>query len=259
LLTAFNTSFYMFRLWFMTFFGEYRGEAEAEHGQSSHSSHDAHSGHGHGGIHESPRAMVIPLVILAVLSVVGGYVGVPGSLGGSNRFDKFLGPVFHGSAPADTNNSAMGEKGASEQTTEGAEPKQGASTELMFTGISVLAALSGFGLAWLLYYRDPQLPERIAASMSGLYQTVVHKYYVDEFYAALIVKPLIDGSTRILWQDVDRKMIDGTVNEAGAAARSLSDEARRMQSGNIRSYAGWIAAGSAVVIVFMVWMWTVSR
>ena len=99
-ITAFLTSFYMFRLWFMTFFGEYRGEAEAEHGHGSHSANDAHGGHGHGGIHESPRVMVIPLVILAVLSVVGGYVGVPGSLGGNNRFDKFLGPVFHGSAPA---------------------------------------------------------------------------------------------------------------------------------------------------------------
>ncbi|MGA8273588.1 MAG: NADH-quinone oxidoreductase subunit L, partial [Candidatus Sulfotelmatobacter sp.] len=111
LVTAFITSFYMFRLWFMTFFGEYRGEAEAD-GHGSHDAHDAHGGHGHGGIHESPRVMVIPLVILAVLSVVGGYVGVPGSLGGSNRFDKFLGPVFHGSAPVDAQHAAMGEKGA---------------------------------------------------------------------------------------------------------------------------------------------------
>ena len=98
------------------------------------------------------------------------------------------------------------------------------------------------------------MPQRIADALGGFYQTVVHKYYVDEIYAALFVKPLIDGSTRILWQDVDRKIIDTAVNDAGDGARRVSDEARHMQSGNIRSYAAWIAAGSAVVIAFMVWM-----
>jgi NADH-quinone oxidoreductase subunit L len=253
LITAFITSFYMFRLWFMTFFGEYRGEA-AEYGHGSQSAHDAH---GHGGVHESPRVMLIPLVILAVLSVVGGYVGVPGSLGGNNRFDKFLGPVFHGSAPAQ--NAAMGEKGTGEQQTEGPEPKKAVSTELMFTAISVIAALLGFALAWQLYYRNPQLPAKIAASMSGAYQTLVHKYYVDEFYGALIVKPLINGSTKVLWQGVDRKIIDAAVNDAGEGAWHASDEVRHMQSGNIRSYAGWISAGAAVVIAFMIWMWAGVR
>jgi NADH-quinone oxidoreductase subunit L len=249
LVTAFITSFYMFRLWFMTFFGQYRGEAEAG---PNHAAHGAHDSHGHGGIHESPKVMVIPLAILAVLSVVGGYVGVPGSLGGNNQFDRFLGPVFRSSAPADAQNAAMGEK--SEHETEGAEPKTGASTELTFTSISVLAALLGFGFAWLLYFKRLDLPRKIADGLGGLYQTVVHKYYIDELYATLFVKPLLDGSTRILWQDVDRKMIDATVNDAGDAARNLSDEVRRMQSGNIRSYAGWIAAGSAAVIAFMIWM-----
>src|ERR1700691_3758559 len=138
-ITALITSFYMFRLWFLTFFGEYRGAAESAPGATH--GHDEHSAHSHNGIHESPKVMVIPLVILAVLSVIGGYVGVPGSLGGNNRFDKFLGPVFHGSAPADAQHAAMGEKGATENETEGPEPKSEGSTELMFTGISVLAAL----------------------------------------------------------------------------------------------------------------------
>jgi NADH-quinone oxidoreductase subunit L len=257
--TALLTSFYMFRLWFMTFFGEYRGEAEAEHGHGSHSASDAHGGHGHGGIHESPKVMVIPLVILAVLSVVGGYVGVPGSLGGSNRFGKFLGPVFHGSAPSNAQPSAVDEKGAPEKETEGPEPKTGVSTELIFTGISVLAALLGFGLAWQLYYRRTDLPDKIAASMSGAYQTLVHKYYVDELYGAVFVKPLINFSTRVLWHGVDQKIIDAAVNDTGNGARHISDEVRHMQSGNIRSYAGWIAAGSAVVIGFMIWMWTGAR
>jgi NADH-quinone oxidoreductase subunit L len=256
--TAFITAFYMFRLWFMTFFGEYRGEAETEH-RGTGSTHDAHGTRGHGGIHESPKVMVIPLVILAVLSVVGGYVGVPGSLGGNNQFDKFLGPVFHGTAPADAQHNAVGEKGAPEQKTEGPEPKTEVSTELIFTSISVAAALLGFGLAWLLYYKRIDLPQKIADSLGSFYQTVVHKYYIDELYAVLFVKPLIDGSTRILWQDVDRKIIDAAVNDAGDGARHVSDEVRHMQSGNIRSYAGWISAGAGVVIAFMIWMWTRAR
>ena len=102
--------------------------------------------------------MVIPLAILAVLSVIGGYVGVPGSLGGNNHFDHFLGPVFRSTVPAENSQTQMGEKGATEQTTEGTEPKESASKELMFTGISVAAAFLGLALAWLLYYRSPDLP-----------------------------------------------------------------------------------------------------
>ena len=250
--TAFITSFYMFRLWFMTFFGQYRGEAAAHVDHGPHSAHDAHGGHG--GIHESPKVMVIPLAILAILSVVGGYVGVPGSLGGSNRFDHFLGPIFRSTVPAESSQTQMGEKGATEQTTEGSEPKEEPSKELMFTAISVAAAFLGLGLAWLLYYRSPDLPARIAHRIAGLYDVVCHKYYVDEIYAALIVKPLVNGSTTILWQGVDRKVIDDTVNNAADGARHVSDEVRHMQSGNLRSYAGWIAAGAAIVIAYMVWL-----
>jgi NADH-quinone oxidoreductase subunit L len=251
--TAVITSFYMFRLWFLTFFGEYRGESEAHdiHAVATHSAHDAQGSHGHGGIHESPMVMVIPLVILAVLSVIGGYVGVPAALGGNERFDKFLNPVFHGgdsaSSPVAADASQPAQPGSTESET-------GTSTELLFTGISVAAAFLGFGLAWLFYYKDPQLPDKIAASFSRGYQTLVHKYYVDEFYGAVFVKPLINGSTRLLWRGVDQKMIDAAVNDAGEGARHISDEVRHMQSGNIRSYAGWIAAGSAVVIAFMIWI-----
>src|SRR5690242_9811398 len=177
LFTAFLTSFYMFRLWFMTFFGEYRGVAEDSHHEPAHDIAHADTragapaphGHGHGGIHESPRLMVVPLVVLAVLSFVGGWIGVPGALGGSNHFEKFLGPVFHA-----TTLGAEGHGVATpENESEGPEPQAGHATELIFTGISVFAGLLGFGLAWLLYYRDPQLPQRIAASLGGLYQAVV--------------------------------------------------------------------------------------
>jgi NADH-quinone oxidoreductase subunit L len=130
---------------------------------------------------------------------------------------------------------------------------------MLLMGVSVAVAVLGWWLAYLLYYKRTELPQKIADALGGFYRTVVHKYYVDEIYAALFVKPLIEGSTRILWQDVDRKIIDAAVNDAGDGARQVSDEARHMQSGNIRSYAGWIAAGSAVVIAFMIWTWMGAR
>jgi NADH-quinone oxidoreductase subunit L len=260
LFTAFLTSFYMFRLWFLTFFGEYRGTAESHENSGHDSAHtDAHAshGHGHGGIHESPMVMVIPLLVLAVLSVIGGWVGVPGSLGGSNHFEKFLGPVFHSTTPAlNAEHQAGSEATTQARETEGPEPQSGHTTELLFTGISVLAGLIGFTLAWLFYYRNPQLPQRIAAGLGGLYQAVVHKYYIDELYATLFVKPLIAGSALILWHGIDRDVIDATLDNSAHGANEVSDTMRHMQSGNLRSYAGWVAAGAAAVIAYMVWMGT---
>ena len=223
LITAFITSFYMFRLLFMTFFGDYRGMQVDAHGHGSH----GHDEQGHGEPHESPMVMLAPLMILALLSLVGGLVGW------GNHFEHFLEPVF-GSAAVEAGNRG---------------------TEFLLMGISVAVAFAGGGLTYFLYCARPELPEQIADSLDGFYEAVVHKYYIDELYAAVFVKPLIDGSTRILWQGVDRKIIDAAVNDAGDEARHVSEGVRHMQSGNIRSYAGWIAAGSAVVIAFMIWMW----
>jgi NADH-quinone oxidoreductase subunit L len=253
LFTALLTSFYMFRLWFLTFFAEYRGTAEAADGHSPPHGH----ADGHRGIHESPMVMVIPLVVLAVLSFTGGWIGVPGSLGGSNRFDKFLGAVFRSTTPAlDPQQQAAGEVASAEKETEAPEPQSGHATELVFTGVSVLAALIGFGLAWLLYWRNPLWPQQISSSLGGLYQAVVHKYYIDELYATLLVKPLIAGSALILWHGIDRDVIDATLDNSAHGANEVSDAMRHMQSGNLRSYAGWVAAGAALVIAYMVWMGT---
>jgi NADH-quinone oxidoreductase subunit L len=246
--TAFLTSFYMFRLWFLTFFGEYRGEAAAGHSYdhmrvvNSRAGAPAPHEHGHGGIHESPKVMLIPLVILAVLSICGGWVG-------SERFDKFLSPSLHTDVTAHSAEGAAAATPAPEQREHGG-------SEGLLTSISVLAAVSGLFLAWLFYQRRPQLPQEIAHALGGFYESVVHKYYVDEIYAAVFVKPLIDGSTRILWHGVDRDVIDATLDNSAEGAREVSDAMRHMQSGNLRSYAGWIAAGAAVVIAYMVWIGT---
>jgi NADH-quinone oxidoreductase subunit L len=227
-ITAFITSFYMFRLLFMTFFGDYHGAQVDAHGHGSHS-HGADD-HGHGEPHESPMVMLVPLMILAVLSVIGGLVGI------GNRFEHFLEPVF-GTGVAEA---------AGEAASRG--------TELLLMGVSVTVAVLGFILAYMLYVSKPYLPQKIADGLNGFYTAVLNKYYVDELYAKLFVKPLIEGSTTILWQGVDGKVIDDTVNNAADGARHVSDEVRHMQSGNLRSYAGWIAAGSAVVIAYMIWM-----
>jgi NADH-quinone oxidoreductase subunit L len=227
-ITAFITSFYMFRLMYMTFGGDdYRGAAAQEA-----RGHGAH-GDGHGEPHESPWVMLGPLVILALLSVLGGFVGY------GNRFETFLAPVFQ----------------AATAIAQESPPESASSTlEYLLMGVSVTVAALGWLLAYLLYSRVPQLPARIAAGLGGLYRAVVNKYYIDELYAVLFVKPLIDGSTTILWHGVDQGVIDAAVNDSADAARHLSDQVRHMQSGNLRSYAGWVAAGGAVVIAYMVWM-----
>ena len=232
-ITAFITSFYMFRLLFMTFFGDYRGAEVDDHGNVS-TARDAHGqdSHGHGGLpHESPMVMLVPLMILAVLSLIGGFVGY------HNGFEHFLAPVF---------SSGEGAEAAGEAASH--------STELLLMGISVAVAFLGAIVAWILYISKPELPEKIARSFGCFYDAVVNKYYIDELYAKLFVKPLVDGSTTILWQGVDRKVIDDSVNNAADGAKRVSDEVRHMQSGNLRSYAGWIAAGAAVLIAYMVWL-----
>jgi len=226
-ITAFITSFYMFRLLFMTFWGDYKGIQVDDHGKA-HAAH-GHGEHGHGEPHESPMVMLVPLMILAALSLVGGLVGV------HNAFEHFLEPVFGSEFP--------------KAITEGS-----GNTEWLLMGISVLFAFAGPILAYTLYVSKPELPEKIAAKMNGLYEAVLNKYYVDEIYAAVFVKPLVDASTKVLWQGVDRKVIDDSINDAADGAKHVSDNVRHMQSGNLRSYAGWIAAGSALVIAYMVWL-----
>jgi NADH-quinone oxidoreductase subunit L len=201
--------------------------------------------------------MLVPLVILAVFSFVGGWIGIPGSMGGSNHFDKFLEPIFHTTSPEPTNGqTTAGAIALPEQQTEGPEPQTSHKTELIFTGISVVAGLLGLALAGLLYWQRPELPQKIADSLGGLYHTVVNKYYIDELYAALLVKPLVDGSSRILWRGIDQQLIDGAIDNSADGAREISDTVRRMQSGSIRSYAGWIALGASFVIAYMIWMGT---
>jgi NADH-quinone oxidoreductase subunit L len=265
-LTAGLTSFYMFRLWFMTFFGELKlgsvdlGEeahaanapAQAAHGSASHShGHADDHSHGHGGVHESPWVMLAPLVILAVLSFVGGWVGVPQFMRGHNEIEHFLAPVMQ-SGPS-VAGEAVSDKDATTSHAGEATPEN-TGEEWLLAGTSVAAALIGLFFAYLFYYKSPELPERITSKMHGIYMMVLHKYYVDEGYGAIFVKPLLALSTVVLWRGVDQGVIDGLVNGAGTASRGVGNELRQMQSGNIRSYAAWVAIGGAAIVAYMIWL-----
>jgi len=188
--------------------------------------------------------MLLPLVILAILSVIGGWVGVSKAWGGSNHFEHYLAPIFEHEAAAP------------ESAAVSPDIELTSAQELKLSLDVTVAALAGIGLAWFFYYKRRDLPEKLAARLHGLYVLIENKYFVDEFYGAAIVKPLILGSTYLLWKGIDVGVIDRTINDSADAARDVSRGFRQMQSGNIRSYAGWVAAGAAAVVVFMIWKGT---
>ncbi len=223
LVTAGMTSFYMFRLWFKTFFGEERFEENHDAGHGDH--------HGH-GVHESPLVMTLPLMILALLSVIGGWVGVPAALGGHDEIGEFLAPVFSNGAPA------------AEAVSHG--------LELGLAAISVLVAAIGFFVAYILYYKKPGTAASYAAKFPALYRIVENKFYIDEIYQTVIVTPLLMFSRLILGTLVEGGLVNGSGFAAGASTRWLGTLVRRVQSGNIRSYAGWLALGAAAVIAVMI-------
>jgi len=224
----------------MTFFGEYHG------GHSDNAGH-GHEG-GHGEPHESPKIMLVPLVVLAILSVVGGWVGVPHALGGSNEFDAFLAPVVQPGSEV----MPVGQHAGAPPPQAGEEQSE-RNTELALTAASVGVAALGFGFAWLFYFKRRDLPAKVTAALGGVYETVRDKYYVDQLYNSVFVRPLLALST-FFWRSIDIGVIDASVNGAAGASQDVSDGFRKMQSGNIRSYAGWIATGAALVLVYMLWL-----
>ena len=245
LVTAGMTAFYMFRLWFKTFFGpEHFNEPTDlhDHGAAVHTHSASHAvmvadhedSHAH-GVHESPAIMTIPLAILALLSIIGGWVGVPAALGGHNEIEHFLDPVF-------TTGTAV-------ETATTAAPH---GLELTLAAVSVLTALLGLGIAYAFYYRKPGTAAAIARRAPALYNLVQNKFYIDELYGAVIVTPLLMFSRIILGGLIDGGIVTGSGAAAGASARGLGSLVRRVQSGNIRSYAGWLAIGAAAVLLVMI-------
>jgi NADH-quinone oxidoreductase subunit L len=218
LLTALLTAFYMFRLIFLTF-----------HGKQRYDEHHVH-------VHESPWSMLGPLVILAVLSIIGGWFALPSFFGGADLFANFLSPVF----------AARGE-------VEGLSEAAAHSLEVTLAIVAVATATVGFFIAFWLYLKQPGKPAELAKSLKGAYTTLYNKYYVDELYAAAIVRPLVWVSENVLWKVVDVEAIDGTVNGIAHGATGLGDTVRHTQSGNTRSYAVWVVVGALAVIIILFW------
>jgi NADH-quinone oxidoreductase subunit L len=126
------------------------------------------------------------------------------------------------------------------------------------TGPPVIVGALGLLVAWWFYIKNPELPRKLAASVHALYTLLLNKYYVDEIYAALIVTPLMWISRNVLWHVVDESVIDGTVNGVAHLARETGGEARKLQSGNARSYASWVIIGAVGFTVLLLGIWMVG-
>jgi NADH-quinone oxidoreductase subunit L len=232
-IAAFMTSFYMFRAVFMTFFGagEPAHHGPQPSGQEPHTvvAHDvpgeSGSPPGHAAPpHESPAVMTVPLLILGFLALTGGYVAI------GDRFANFMEPVFNTGVTV---------------------PPVGGS-EGFVTALSVTVAGLGILLAWYFYLRNRSAADRAAAAMPWLYRVVANKYFVDEAYDGVFIRPLRALSRAVLWHGVDVHVIDAAVNGVGASAQVFGDGLRRQQSGNIRSYASWVAAAAVIVLVYII-------
>lgn len=221
------TSFYMFRLIFLTFHGEERMEEELK----SH-------------LHESPASMTVPLILLAFLSIVGGYIGVSALFGRylhlNNYLERFLEPVVR--FPASSGHAA----GHSVRISPfGLDVGEG-----FIAALSIAIAVIGLLTAYLFYVVNKAWPERLAASFRGLYNFVFNKYRVDELYDFLFVRPIKSGSRIVLWQFFDVRIIDGIVNRTGELLRRGGDSLKYVQSGYARNYAAWILFGVILVLVY---------
>ena len=213
-LTAMLTSFYMFRMLYLTFYGKFRGTAEQEH-----------------HLHESPPSMTIPLVVLAVLSIVGGFIGIPAVFGGHHWLQQWLAPVFQLSAPLLPKADAV------------------ASTEITLMILSVAGALIALIYAYLRYVKGGHVPASDEEERPGLVNLSYHKFYVDELYDFLIRKPL-DSLSVFFYKIVDLLAIDGIVNGFGKITLGASKRLRLLQTGNVGFYIFVMVLGIIAILVY---------
>jgi NADH-quinone oxidoreductase subunit L len=210
-ITAMFTAFYMFRMMYLTFYGKFRGTSE----QESH-------------LHESPASMTIPLIILALLSIVGGFIGIPGE---HHWLQNFLAPVFANSV------RVLPESHISE------------STEFALMFVSVGAALLAIIYAYIKYVRNKHVPVSDTEERPVLANISYHKFFVDELYDNLIRKPL-DGLSVFFYKVVDKLGIDGFVNGLGEGSMEASKGLRLLQSGNIGFYIFMMVIGIIAVLLY---------
>ncbi|MDN3550300.1 NADH-quinone oxidoreductase subunit L [Mucilaginibacter aquaedulcis] len=214
--TAMLTSFYMFRMLFLTFYGKFRGTHEQEH-----------------HLHESPPSMTIPLIVLAILSMVGGFIGVPEVLGGHHELEHFLAPVFEKS------NAILGEHHLQ------------ASTEFILMSISVGVALIALIYAYIKYGKGGSIPVADTEERPALTSLSYNKFYIDELYDMIIRKPL-DFLSTFFYNVVDRLGIDGLVNGIGKGTVESSKGLRLLQTGNVGFYIFIMVLGIIAVLAYSI-------
>ena len=214
-LAAFMTATYMFRAVFMTFHGKSRVDHEVAH-----------------HIHESPGIMTVPLIVLAILSTIGGFIGFP-IVEGWNQFHEFLSPVF--SMPP-----KVAEAG-----------HHSAGFEIGMMIVSIVIAVLGILSAYRMYIKKPDLPDQLAERYKTPYQMISNKYWMDEIYDFVFVGPLVRFSV-FLWRIFDDILVDGTVNGVAAVVRGGSEVFKRLQTGNVQSYALSILVGVVLIIGYFV-------
>ena len=213
-ITAALTAFYAFRLMFVAFYGKPRMDKKTQR-----------------QIHESSPVMLVPMVILAALAVLGGYIGLPSFLGLGNAIDEFLHPVFAASTHA---------------------PHAGDVTvDIVLLAVSVLAVAAGFVAAYWIYIRNWGLGARLTKSAQWLYDIVYNKYYVDEAYTEVIVKPL-RMLADTLTTTVEEQIIDGAVNGLARLTSLAGEGLRRVQTGHVRNYALAMFIGIVAVMVYFI-------
>jgi NADH-quinone oxidoreductase subunit L len=217
--TAMMTAFYMFRLLFLTFYGKERFD------------------HHHVHPHESPAVMTVPLLILAVLSVIGGYIGLPALFVGKhgNLFESWLAPIYE---PAELKLAHFG-----------AESHW---MEILLMTISVAVVLVAIYFALNIYLKRPEIAENISKKFKGFYNLLWNKYFVDEAYEAVVVKPIQTGSEKVLWNFADSKIIDGIVNGSAHVIELFSGSIKKIQNGIVQFYAILMMAGIAIVLLWLI-------
>ncbi len=218
-LGAVMTAFYMFRLVMLTFEGSER--------------FDHHKVHPH----EAPKTMTVPLMALAGLSIVGGFLGIPPSLGGSNILEHWLAPVFE---PA--------------RRTLMMAPHDIHAIEYILMAVSVGLAGAGIYVAWRWYSGAREKPDEVARRFAGTYRWLLNKYFVDEAYDAAVIRPIHVTSEKFLWKFFDVGVIDGSINGSAALVTRVAGMLRRIQSGVAQSYAVYFVAGILFIVTVLLFL-----
>jgi NADH-quinone oxidoreductase subunit L len=212
-ITAGLTSFYMFRLIFMTFFGESRVDADKEH-----------------HIHEAPAVMTIPLIALAILATVGGWVGLPDGWLWGNAFVRFLAPAVGTFTPAVEGNAGV------------------------LSVVALVVSGAGIALAYFFYIRLPGIPMLLAWRLKEPFNLLLNKYYIDELYNLVVTRPLFWVSDRVLNRAIDTYVIDGAANGAGETVQSSAQVVRRAETGNVEHYVFVYVLGALGVVAYYLYL-----